>query len=95
MTVDTELPIKPSPARHSDTSELDGFLELPEIAKLESNVHTRTIRNRWAAGKFPPPDAIRDGVPVWLRSTYRKYQTAVLAGEYRGKDRVAHLRGTR
>jgi hypothetical protein len=52
--------------------ELDGFLELPQIAALEGEVTTRTIRNRIAAGKFPPPDAIRNGVPVWLRSTYRK-----------------------
>jgi hypothetical protein len=74
-------------------SDLDGFLELPQIAALEGDVTTRTIRNRVAVGKFPPPDAIRDGVPVWLRSTYRKYQAAVLAGEYRGRDRIAHLRG--
>ncbi len=74
-------------------SDLDGFLELPQIAELEGDVTTRTIRNRVAANKFPQPDAIRDGVPVWLRSTYRKYQAAVLAGEYRGRDRIAHLRG--
>jgi hypothetical protein len=74
-------------------SDLDGFLELPQIAALEGNVTTRTVRNRIVAGKFPPPDAIRDGVPVWLRSTYRKYLAAVLRGEYRGRDRVAHLRG--
>jgi hypothetical protein len=74
-------------------SDLDGFLELPQIAELEGKKTTRTMRNRVAAGKFPPPDAIRDGVPVWLRSTYRKYQAAVLAGEYRGRDRIAHLRG--
>jgi hypothetical protein len=74
-------------------SDLDGFLELPQIAALEGDVTTRTIRNRVAARKFPAPDAIRDGVPVWLRSTYRKYQAAVLAGEYRGRDRIEHLRG--
>jgi hypothetical protein len=74
-------------------SAIDGFLEPPQIAELEGGKTTRTIRNWVAAGKFPPPDAIRDGVPVWLRSTYRKYQAAVLAGEYRGRDRVAHLRG--
>jgi hypothetical protein len=76
-----------------DISDLDGFLEPPQIAELEGKVTTRTIRNRVAAGKFPQPDAIRDGVPVWLRSTYRKYQAAVLQGEYHGRDRIAHLRG--
>jgi hypothetical protein len=75
-----------------EASDLDGFLELREIARLEGPVTTRTIRNRVAADKFPPPDAVRDGVPVWLRSTYRKYQVDVLAGKYRGRDRVAHLR---
>jgi hypothetical protein len=73
--------------------DLEGFLELPQIAELEGGCTTRTIRNRVASGKFPAPDAIRDGAPVWLRSTYRKYQAAVLAGEYRGRDRAAHLRG--
>jgi hypothetical protein len=74
-------------------NEIDGFLQLQQIAALEGDVTTRTIRNRIAAGKFPPADAIRDGIPLWLRSTYRRYQAAVLAGEYRGRDRIAHLRG--
>ena len=76
----------------TDTTELDGFLDLPEIARLESKVTTRTVKNRVSAGTFPPPDAIRDGVPLWLTSTYRRYQAAVLAGEYDRRDRAAHLR---
>lgn len=88
----TEFPPSPAPSAAAPM-ELDGFLEMRHVATLEGKVTTRTIRNRIAAGTFPQPDAIRDGVPVWLRSTYRKYQAAVLAGEYRGRDRVAHLRG--
>lgn len=77
----------------STTTVLDGFLGLPKIAELEGGIATRTVNNRVKAGTFPQPDAIRDGAPLWLRSTYQRYQAAVLAGEYRGRDRVAHLRG--
>jgi hypothetical protein len=69
-----------------------GFFDIGQIAKLESGVTTRTIRNRVAAGRFPPPDAIVDGVPRWLVATYEKYTAAVLAGDYVGRDRVAQMR---
>lgn len=74
------------------TEILDGFLETRRIAQLEG-VSSRTIRNRVVADKFPAPDAIRDGVPVWRRSTYLKYQAAVLAGESRGRDRRDNFLG--
>lgn len=69
-----------------------GFFDVGQIAKLEGDCTTRTIRNRVADRKFPPPDAIVDGVPRWLISTYQKYQAAVLAGDYRGQDRMARMR---
>jgi predicted DNA-binding transcriptional regulator AlpA len=72
--------------------EIDGFLTSAKVAELEA-ITTRALRNRISAGTFPKPDAIRDGFPLWLRSSYLKYQAAVLAGDYRGRDRVAHLRG--
>jgi hypothetical protein len=75
----------------SDANSPDGFLDLREIADLESHVTTRTVRNRIKAGTFPQADAIRDGQMLWLVSTYKKYQAAVLAGDYRGRDRMAHL----
>ena len=72
--------------------EIDGFLTSSQVAELEG-ITTRALRNRIGSGRFPRPDAIRDGSPIWLRSSYKHYQAAVLAGEYRGRDRTEHLRG--
>jgi hypothetical protein len=53
-----------------------GFFDIGQIAKLESGVTTRTIRNRVAAGRFPPPDAIVDGVQCGRRVMFSIPKTA-------------------
>jgi hypothetical protein len=77
----------------ADLQEIDGFIDLRTIARLESGVSTRTIHNRIAASMFPQADGVINGIPVWLRSTYRSYQQAVLRGEYRGRPKIDNFRG--
>jgi hypothetical protein len=75
------------------TRPIDALLSLSELAQLEGGVTKRTIRNRISAGLFPNPDAVISGRPFWLARTYRHHRERVLAGDFRGRDRIAHLRG--
>jgi hypothetical protein len=72
--------------------DIDGFLTRPQICRLEGGICSRALANRIEAGTFPKHDAIVGGALLWLTSTYKAHQAKVLAGEYRGRDRLAAAR---
>ena len=61
----------------------DGPLVFTSEITRDNDVTDRAVRKWRMTGKFPPPDGNLNGRNFWLRSTYERWKTDVLAGKYR------------